>query len=218
MSQYSILVNSEEFRIFARPELAGGHSDVQSQLSKLTKLAPEDIAKRFYDGFGMNDVMFKASADKQQEYEFSLKEFEIFLKKLMTQYQALKKQIKGLIEIKSGSINSQSNIKRANVNLEQLVDILHKYEEKSLFFYADQSSQKLILGDNTNDLYKSLQEMVRMLSLLTSIRVNDLITHSLTSITGSRVKYWTSQPFKKPYLIEIQLLLNFKKRAKRRFH
>ena len=108
MSQYSILVNSEEFRIFARPELAGGHSDVQGQLSKLAKLAPEDIAKRFYDGFGMNDVMFKASADKQQEYEFSLKEFEIFLKKLMAQYQALKKQIKGLIEINGGSINSQS--------------------------------------------------------------------------------------------------------------
>ncbi len=110
MSQYSILVNSEEFRIFARPELAGGHSDVQGQLSKLAKLAPEDIAKRFYDGFGMNDVMFKASADKQQEYEFSLKEFDIFLKKLITQYQALKKQIKGLIEIKSASINSQSKI------------------------------------------------------------------------------------------------------------
>lgn len=52
----------------------------------MAKLAPEDIAKRFYDGFGMNDVMFKASADKQQEYEFSLKEFDIFLKKLMTQY------------------------------------------------------------------------------------------------------------------------------------
>jgi hypothetical protein len=42
------------------------------------------------------------------------------------------------------------------VYIEQLVDVLHKYEEKSLFFYADQSTQKLILGDNTNDLYKSL--------------------------------------------------------------
>jgi hypothetical protein len=65
MSQYSILVNSDEFRIFARPELTGGNSDLQGQLAKMTKLAPEDIAKRFYDGFGMNDVMFKASADKQ---------------------------------------------------------------------------------------------------------------------------------------------------------
>jgi len=90
MSQYSILVNSDEFRIFARPELTGGNSDLQGQLAKLTKLAPEDIAKRFYDGFGMNDVMFKASADKQQEYEYSLKDFEGFLKKLLLQYQALK--------------------------------------------------------------------------------------------------------------------------------
>jgi sorting nexin-1/2 len=65
MSQYSILLNSEEFRIFARPELTGGHPDVQAQFNKLLKLSPEDIAKRFYDGFGMNDVMFKASADKQ---------------------------------------------------------------------------------------------------------------------------------------------------------
>ena len=38
----------------------------------------------------MNDVMFKASADKQQEYEYSLKDFEGFLKKLLLQYQALK--------------------------------------------------------------------------------------------------------------------------------
>jgi hypothetical protein len=28
ISQFSILLNSEEFRIFARPELTGGHSDV----------------------------------------------------------------------------------------------------------------------------------------------------------------------------------------------
>ncbi len=32
ISQFSILLNSEEFRIFARPELTGGHSDVQQQL------------------------------------------------------------------------------------------------------------------------------------------------------------------------------------------
>jgi hypothetical protein len=28
ISQFSFLVNSEEFRIFARPELTGGHPDV----------------------------------------------------------------------------------------------------------------------------------------------------------------------------------------------
>ncbi len=110
MSQFSILLNSEEFRIFARPELTGGHPDIQAQLSKLSKLSSDDISKRFYDGFGMNDVMFKAAADKQQDYEYSLKEFDGFLKKLLVQYKALRKQIKGLIEIKGNSINSQSKI------------------------------------------------------------------------------------------------------------
>lgn len=42
-----------------------------------------------------------------------------------------------------------------------MVSVLNKYEEKSLSYYADGSQSKLILGDNTSDLYKSLKEMVR---------------------------------------------------------
>ena len=67
---------------------------------------PEEIAKRLYDGFGMNDQMFKHVADKQGEFEYSLKEFEVFIKNLLTQYKALRKQIKGLIEIKGNQISS----------------------------------------------------------------------------------------------------------------
>lgn len=44
--------------------------------------------------------MFKHIADRQGDYEFSLKEFEVYLKSLLAQYKALRKQIKGLIEIK----------------------------------------------------------------------------------------------------------------------
>ena len=65
LSQYSILLNSEEFRIFSRPDLTGGHPDVTPQLTKLPKLQPDEIAKRFYDGFGLNEGMFKHIADKQ---------------------------------------------------------------------------------------------------------------------------------------------------------
>lgn len=42
-----------------------------------------------------------------------------------------------------------------------MVNVMHKYEEKSLYFYADQSNQKLILGDPSNDLYRQLKDMVR---------------------------------------------------------
>lgn len=52
----------------------------------------------------MNDLMFKAMADRQQEYEYRLKEFDGFLKKLIVQYKALRKQVKGLIEIKGSYI------------------------------------------------------------------------------------------------------------------
>jgi hypothetical protein len=42
-----------------------------------------------------------------------------------------------------------------------LVDVLHRYEEKSLGFYTDQDQSKLILADNNTDLYTQLREMVR---------------------------------------------------------
>lgn len=75
--------------------------------------------------------------------------------------------------------------------IEQLVNVLHKYEEKSLYFYADQSQSKLILADNTNDLYKQLKEMVSNAhTLLTNyysfnFRERDSETHSITFTTGS---------------------------------
>ena len=75
--------------------------------------------------------------------------------------------------------------------IEQLVNVLHKYEEKSLYFYADQSQSKLILADNTNDLYKQLKEMVSNTHThLTNyysfhFRERDSETHSITFTTGS---------------------------------
>ena len=71
--------------------------------------------------------MFKHIADKQQEYEYTLKEFDIMLRNMLVQYKALRKQIKGLMEIKGSQISTQR----------QMVTVMHKYEEKSLYFYAD---------------------------------------------------------------------------------
>jgi sorting nexin-1/2 len=34
-------INSEEFRIFARPEFTGGNSDIEKQLQKLPKVSYE---------------------------------------------------------------------------------------------------------------------------------------------------------------------------------
>lgn len=50
--------------------------------------------------------MFKHIADKQQEYEYTLKEFDIMLRNMLVQYKALRKQIKGLMEIKGSQIST----------------------------------------------------------------------------------------------------------------
>eukprot|EP00347_Sterkiella_histriomuscorum_P006955 403350798 len=149
LSQLPYLLNSEEFRIFVRPEFTGGNSDVQSQLIKLPKLNYDELGARYIESFGLNELQFKRIADKQQEYEYKLQEFEGFLKKLVVQYKALRKQIKGLAELQDLTVQNQK----------QIINVLHKYEEKSLGYYVDNNQQKMIFGDSTNDLYKSLKEM-----------------------------------------------------------
>ena len=44
--------------------------------------------------------MYKGISNKEEEYDNKIKEFEAFLKKLLFQYKTLRKQLKGLIEIK----------------------------------------------------------------------------------------------------------------------
>ena len=73
--------------------------------------------------------------------------------------------MKGLAEIKNNQIQNQSKclLKEVTKSIESIVNALCKYEEKSLHYYVDGSQNKLILGDNTNDLYKSLKDVVRMI-------------------------------------------------------
>ncbi|CDW84248.1 UNKNOWN [Stylonychia lemnae] len=101
------LLNSEEFRIFARPEFTGGNSDVQSQLLKLPKINYDEMGAKYIESFGLNEVQFKRIADRQQDYETKLLEFENFLRKLLLQYKALRKQLKGLAEIQDQAVQNQ---------------------------------------------------------------------------------------------------------------
>ena len=45
------------------------------------------------------------------------------------------------------------------------MNILYKYEEKSLSYYVDNEPSKMILGDTTNELQKALKEMVFFFAL-----------------------------------------------------
>ena len=58
---------------------------------KLPKINYDEMGNRYIEAFSLNEMQFKRIADKQQEYEFKLNDFESFLKKLLVQYKALRK-------------------------------------------------------------------------------------------------------------------------------
>jgi len=59
LSEYPFLINSDEFRIFARPEFTGGNADVEKQLAKLNKIQPESLATKLTDVYGFTEEQVK---------------------------------------------------------------------------------------------------------------------------------------------------------------
>jgi hypothetical protein len=54
----------------------------------------------------VEEVHMKVLTERYDEWEKKIKDFEQFLKKLQIQYKALRKQLKGLIEIKQNQIEN----------------------------------------------------------------------------------------------------------------
>ena len=60
-----------------------------------------ELTTRFEVAFMVEDVKLKILSERQDEWEKKIADFEIFLKKLLTQYKSLRKQLKGLIDVKN---------------------------------------------------------------------------------------------------------------------
>ena len=99
LSRSPFMVNSEEFKIFARSEMTGGNPDVEKQVQKLPKLTGTDMLQRFVEAFMIDDFEFfqEKFFEKQDEWEQRIKDFDIFLRKIINQYTLLRQQLKGLI-------------------------------------------------------------------------------------------------------------------------
>ena len=96
-----------------------------------------ELTTRFEVAFMVEDVKLKILSERQDEWEKKIADFEIFLKKLLTQYKSLRKQLKGLIDVKNTQIDTQSKTCSFNLFIEEIVKILHKFEERSLNFYCE---------------------------------------------------------------------------------
>ena len=91
LSQRHYLHDAIEMKIFARPEIIGGNNDVDKQLSKLQRPGLDEILKFYIKIFELSEKDVEEAKAVVTDSIKKLEETQVWLKKLMTQYNALKK-------------------------------------------------------------------------------------------------------------------------------
>lgn len=84
-------------KIFARPEIVGGNSDVDKQLMKLKAPSLISLATFYQKIFSVDKEQIEIKKQKKEDNIESLEGTQVFLKVLYNNYQQLKKQVFGMI-------------------------------------------------------------------------------------------------------------------------
>ncbi len=137
-ARYDFLINSEEFKIFARP----GASDIEKMLDRLPKIPSAVMIERTREATNVNEKNYDF-ADKERFNNVVL-EFAIFAKKVLAQLKVLKKSLTNFRETKGSSIG----------NNRVLMGLLDKYEDLNLNCYSENSPDKLVLNNPDNKALK----------------------------------------------------------------
>jgi hypothetical protein len=138
-ARFEFIVNSEEFRIFARP----GSGDLEKMLDRLPRIPTGTMIERFREVTGVNERNYDF-ADKERLNQV-VAEFTIFAKKVLIQMKAMKKSLSSFRDVRMQSI----------ANNRVLLNLLDKYEDLNINCYTDNNADKLVLN---NTEQKQLKE------------------------------------------------------------
>jgi hypothetical protein len=86
-AKYDFIINSEEFRIFARP----GSGDIEKMLDRLPRIPSGTMIERTREVTNVQERMFDF-ADKER-FNNVVTEFSFFAKKVLLQLKTLKRQL-----------------------------------------------------------------------------------------------------------------------------
>jgi chemotaxis protein histidine kinase CheA len=144
-AKYDFLVNSEEFRVFARP--ASG--DVEKMLDRLPRIPYGTMIERFREVSGIDEMKYDF-ADKERLSQV-VAEFSIFAKKVLVQMKAMKKSLSNFRDVRMQSI----------ANNRVLMTLLDKYEDLNINCYNDSNPEKLVLNNpEQKQLKEQMEHMV----------------------------------------------------------
>lgn len=141
-AKFDFLINSEEFRIFARP--ASG--DVEKMLERLPRVPYGTMIERTREVTNIQERLYDF-ADKER-FNGIVTEFSFFAKKVLIQMKTLKKQLSQFRDNKTQSIANNS----------VLMGIFDKYEDLNMNCYSENSPDKMVLN---NPDYKHLKDQMQ---------------------------------------------------------
>lgn len=144
-AKFDFIINSEEFRIFARP--ASG--DIEKMLDRLPRIPSGTMIERTREVTNVQERLFDF-ADKER-FNNVVTEFSFFAKKVLLQLKGLKRQLSSFRDNKTQSIS----------NGRILLALFDKYEDLNMNCYTENSVDKMILNNpDSKQLKDQMEHMV----------------------------------------------------------
>jgi sorting nexin-1/2 len=144
IAHYDYLVESKEFKIFAR-----GTGEVTDELNKLPPQAPIQILEKYRLNFKIDEDQPAAEIAR---YKDKINIFQAFLKKAIVSLEKQKKEFKEYATAQDDSYNHYERIYAAFI----------KFEETAVDYYGDgDRNLRVMTHPSANDLVNSIDETIK---------------------------------------------------------
>lgn len=144
-AKFDFLVNSDEFKIFARP----GAGDIEKMLDRLPRVPYGTMIERARQVTGVNEKNYDF-ADKERLNQV-VAEFSIYAKKVLGQMKLMKKSLSAFRDVRMQTI----------ANNRVFMTLIDKYEELNINCYNENNADKLVLNNpDQKQLKEQMEHMV----------------------------------------------------------
>jgi hypothetical protein len=144
-ARYDYLVNSEEFKVFARP----GGGDLEKMLDRLIKPTTGKLIESLRDITNVQERNYDF-ADKER-FNNVVAEFSIYDKKVLAQMKVMKKNLSQFREVRLQSI----------CNNRVLQTLFDKYEDLNMTNYTEGKQELLVLNNpESSKMKESMDHMI----------------------------------------------------------
>lgn len=147
LSKHPHLLNSDEFKLFARPS-----GEIEKMLAMMPRMTPSMLVERYKHSLHIDEFPDEFLVKQCREV---INEFNSFTKKVLPTLKVVREQTGKMVPIRT----------QQNENYKTLIECMAKFEEEGLAQYADSNYNKFIVGDPSSpELKNQCEEMSKYLT------------------------------------------------------